>query len=79
METDVNSWNSLFKINQKRLKSHKESLKEISTLILNKLNTNNPKEFGIELNNLDPHKNTHIHMEVYNSEGNITKERQTLC
>ncbi len=42
------------------------------------MNTNNPTEFWNELNNLGPHKKTQIPMEVYDSEGNITNNTNTV-
>ncbi len=42
------------------------------------MNTNNPREFWNKLNNLGPRKKTQIPMEVYDSEGNITNNTNTV-
>ncbi len=62
--------------------SSTESIKENSTekkrIQIEKLNTDNPREFWNSLGNLGPQPKSGIPMEVYDGEGNVTGEKKIV-
>ncbi len=62
----------------KAFKKSKGKFERDKSINIEQLNTNNPREFWNELNNLGPRKKTQIPMEVYDSESNITNNTNTV-
>ncbi len=72
----------IFKNNQhtfdKSYKKAKRNFERDKRIHIEQLNTNNPREFWSELNNLGPRKKTCIPMEVYDDNGIVLSDHRSV-